>query len=53
MKYLATTYKQLMEEQKKAGIILDYAVYSTRPHGPSDPNIYLWSPTRTWRRWMA
>jgi hypothetical protein len=26
-----TTYKQLMEEQKKAGIILDYAVYQATP----------------------
>jgi hypothetical protein len=41
MKYLASTYKQLMEEQKKAGIILDYAVYSTVPRGPNDPNLYL------------
>ena len=40
-KYLAGTYKQLMEEQKKAGIILDYAVYSTVPRGLGDPDIYL------------
>ena len=40
-KYLAGTYKQLMEEQKKAGIILDYAVYSTVPQGLGDPDIYL------------
>jgi hypothetical protein len=31
MTYLSTTYKQLMEEQKKAGIILDYAVYQATP----------------------
>jgi hypothetical protein len=41
MKYLAGTYKQLMEEQKKAGIILDYAVYSVVPQRPGDPDIYL------------
>jgi len=41
MKYLGTTYKQLMEEQKKAGIILDYAVYQTTPRSPDDPDIYL------------
>jgi L-rhamnose mutarotase len=41
MKYLGTTYKQLMEEQKKAGIILDYAVYQATPRGPDDPNLYL------------
>jgi hypothetical protein len=41
MTYLAGTYKQLMEEQKKAGIILDYAVYSVVPQRPGDPDIYL------------
>ena len=41
MKYLGTTYKQLMEEQKKAGIILDYAVYQTTPRSPDDPDLYL------------
>ena len=41
MRYLGTTYKQLMEEQKKAGIVLDYAVYQTTPRGPDDPNLYL------------
>ena len=41
MKFLSTTYKQLMEESKKAGYILDYAVYQTRPRGPDDPNLYL------------
>ena len=41
MKYLAGTYKQLMEEQKKAGVILDYRVYSVTPRGPEDPDLYL------------
>jgi L-rhamnose mutarotase len=41
MKYLSTTYKSLMEEQKKAGIILDYAVYQTTPRSPDDPDLYL------------
>jgi quinol monooxygenase YgiN len=41
LQYLAGTYKQTMEEQKKAGIILDYAVYRTVPRGPDDPDIYL------------
>ncbi len=41
MKYLSGTYKQLMEEQKKAGIIVDYAVFSARPQGPHDPDVYL------------
>jgi hypothetical protein len=41
LKYLATTYKQLMEEQKKAGHIIDWSVYETRPRSPDDPNLYL------------
>ncbi len=41
LKYLSTTYKQMMDEQKKAGIILDYAVYQATPRGPDDPNLYL------------
>jgi hypothetical protein len=41
MKYLAGPYKQTMEEQKKAGIILDYAIYSADPRGPQDPDLYL------------
>lgn len=41
MKYLSTTYKQLMEENKKAGIVLDYHIYQTQPRSPDDPNLYL------------
>ena len=41
MKYLATTYKQLMDEQKKAGIIVDWSVYTTRPSTADGPNLYL------------
>jgi hypothetical protein len=41
MRYLATTYKQLMDEQKKAGLIVDWSVYSTRPRSADDPNVYL------------
>jgi len=37
LKYLAGPYKQWMEEQKKAGIILDYAVYQATPRGPQRP----------------
>ena len=39
--YLAGPYKQVMEEQKKAGIILEYGVYSATPRNPDDPDIYL------------
>jgi hypothetical protein len=41
MKWLDTTYKQLMEEEKKAGIIVDYAVYGAVPRSPQDPDLYL------------
>ena len=41
LKYLAGTYKSLMEEYKKAGIILDYGVYSTSPTNPSEPDLIL------------
>jgi len=41
MKWLDTTGKQIREDQKKAGIILDYAVYSANPRSPHDPDLYM------------
>jgi hypothetical protein len=41
MKWLDTTGKQLREDEKKAGIIVDYAVYSVTPRSPQDPDLYL------------
>lgn len=41
MKYLATTYKQLMDEQMKAGLIVNWSVFTARPRTADDPNIYL------------
>ena len=41
MKWMDTTGKQLREDEKKAGLILDYAVYATRPRSPGDPDIYV------------
>jgi hypothetical protein len=41
MAYLRKTYKPIMEEQKKAGIILDYAVYNASPRTPDDADLYL------------
>jgi len=41
MKWLDTTGKQLRDEQKKAGIILDYAIYSATPRSPQDPDLYM------------
>ena len=41
MAWLAGPYKQAMEAQKAAGVIVGYAVYSTMPRGPNDPDLYL------------
>ena len=41
MKYLAGPYKQSMEEQKKAGVILDYSFYAAVPRREGDPDLYL------------
>jgi hypothetical protein len=41
MKWLDTTGKQLRDDQKKAGIIMDYAIYSVSPRSPQDPDLYM------------
>ena len=41
MKFLATTYRTLMEANKKAGLILDYNIYSATPRSPQDPDLLL------------
>lgn len=41
MKFLDTTYKAVMEANKKAGLILGYKVYSAQPRTPRDPNLIL------------
>lgn len=41
LRYLATTYKSLMEAQKKAGIIMDYAAYQTFPRSLQEPDLIL------------
>jgi L-rhamnose mutarotase len=50
MKYLAGPYKSMVEAQKKAGIIVDYAIYQVAPAGPNDPDIYL---TTTYKNMAA
>jgi hypothetical protein len=50
MKYLAGPYKQFMEEQKKAGLIVDYGVYQATPHNPHEPDLIL---TVVFRNWAA
>jgi hypothetical protein len=41
MKYLQTDYKRLMESQKKAGLIVDYAVFSTSARNPQEADLIL------------
>jgi L-rhamnose mutarotase len=41
MKYLDTTYKAIMEANKKAGLITGYGVYSAMARTPQDPDLIL------------
>lgn len=41
MKWLSTERKQLMEEYKKAGLIVGYNIYNTIAHNPSEPDLIL------------
>ena len=41
MRYVDSTYKRLMEDYKKQGIITDYAVYQARPRDPQDADIIM------------
>jgi hypothetical protein len=41
MKFLDTTYKALMEANKKAGLIVGYAVYGMRARTPQEPDLML------------
>jgi hypothetical protein len=50
LSYLQKTYKQVMEEQKKEGLVLDYGVYSANPRSPHDPDLYL---TITYKNWAT
>jgi hypothetical protein len=50
MAWLAGPYKQAMEAQKAAGVILGYSVYSAVPRGPDDPDLYL---TTTYKNMAA
>ena len=41
MRYLDTTYKRLMDDYKKRGVITDYAVYQALPRDPQDADLIL------------
>src|SRR5438105_11508654 len=40
--WLNSTWKPTMEATKKAGIIIDYKVFSSTPQSPDHPSIILW-----------
>ena len=40
--WLNSTWKPTMEAFKKAGLIIDYKVFSAAPKSPDQPNIFLW-----------
>jgi len=41
VKWLSSTWKPTMEAKKKAGLIVDYKVFSARPKSPDEPNVIL------------
>jgi hypothetical protein len=41
MKFLDTSYKPLLEAQKKAGLVIAYGVYGATPRTPQDPDLIL------------
>jgi hypothetical protein len=40
--WLNSTWKPTMVATKKAGLIIDYKVFSATPKSPDQPNIILW-----------
>jgi hypothetical protein len=50
MEYLSGNYKRLMEAQKKAGIVTDYAVYNSMPATEDDWDVLL---TTTYKNMAA
>lgn len=41
LRYLAGPYRQIMEEARAQGLIVDYGHYAAQPKTPSDPNLYM------------
>jgi hypothetical protein len=41
MTYLDTSYKQIMDEAKKQGLIVSYAVFGAKPKTPQEADLYL------------
>ena len=40
--WLNSTWKPTLVAMKKAGLIIDYKVFSATPKSPDQPNIFLW-----------
>jgi hypothetical protein len=41
MHFLATSYRKLMDENKKAGLITGYNIYAATPKTPNEPDLIL------------
>jgi hypothetical protein len=41
LRYLDVTYKRLMEEYKRQGIVTDYAIFQNLPRDPNDADLIL------------
>lgn len=50
MEFLSTTYKANMEAEKAAGLVIDYAVYTSETRTPNDHDVML---TVTYKNWAA
>lgn len=48
MAWIAGPWKQDMEAQKKAGIVVEYKVYVTTPRNPNEPDLYLVVTYKNW-----
>jgi hypothetical protein len=48
MAWIAGPWKQDMDAQKKAGIVLDYKVYVTTPRNANEPDLYLEVTYKNW-----
>lgn len=50
MEYLSTAYKTNMEAEKAAGLVTDYAIYTSETRTPNDHDVML---TVTYKNWAA
>ncbi|KQY52219.1 hypothetical protein [Lysobacter sp. Root494] len=41
MSFLAATWRPVMEESMKAGIVSEFHVYGAQAHNPNEPDLYL------------